>query len=141
MEIILVTLLGICAVYDLRSRTVPAVWVWGCLGSMLVYRLCLLTGGKSNIEETFICMLPGLVLIVFSYLGGQIGEGDGWLIIACGLCLSWENVIKGLSYAFGAAGIWGMGYLLFAHKRKYDKIPFIPSLFLGMVFVVAGEIL
>lgn len=140
MNILLVILLGICAGYDLRSKTIPTVWVWGCVGSMLVYRLFLILLGKCRAEETIISILPGIMLILVSYLGNQVGEGDGWLIIACGLCLGRANLMRGLTYAFLAAGIWGMAYLLFVQKNRSDKMPFIPSLFLGMLIVVVGDI-
>ena len=138
MEILLIGLLGTCAVYDLQSRTIPTVWVWGCVGLMLINRLRLLIGEECNIKEAFICILPGLLLLLFSYVSNQVGEGDGWLVIACGLCFSWENMIKGIFYAFLIAGIWGVAYLLVAHKSKNDKLPFVPSLFLGVTVVVIG---
>ena len=141
MRLVLVVLLGVCAVHDLKSRTIPAIWIWICLGCMLVYRLSILYGGRSSITELFLCILPGMVLFLLSYWGRQIGSGDGWLIIISGLCLGWEMLREVLTYAFLAAGLFGFGCLFLAHKGKGTRIPFVPFLLIGVLIPMVRDFL
>ena len=153
MRLVLVVLLGVCAVHDLKSRTIPAIWIWICLGCMLVYRLSILYGGRSSITELFLCILPGMVLFLLSYYspcnahfllsywGRQIGSGDGWLIIISGLCLGWEMLREVLTYAFLAAGLFGFGCLFLAHKGKGTRIPFVPFLLIGVLIPMVRDFL
>lgn len=141
MQILLLVLLGICSVHDLRSRKIPAVFIWICIGAASVYRIHMMVLGKSNIKECLLCIIPGLVLLFFSYVGRQVGSGDGWLVIASGLCLKWEALVSALIYAFVAAGLFSAGYLLFTHREKTVGIPFVPFLFGGILFFVLGDIL
>ena len=32
MRLFLIVLLGVFAIQDLKSQTIPAVWIWACLG-------------------------------------------------------------------------------------------------------------
>jgi len=139
MKWILLSVIGICAVFDLRNRTIPAFWIWSCVGVLSVYRLFLLAVGRCCIEDAVLCILPGILILLFAYGGKQMGDGDGWLIIACGLCLEQGELLQGLLYAFLAAGICGVGYMLCRKHEGDRKIPFVPFLFLGVIIVLVGE--
>ncbi len=141
MQLFWVILLEFFALHDLKNRTIPAIWIWVCLGWMLIYRLSMLYSGKSCVTELFLCTLPGIGLLLLSFWGRQIGRGDGWLIIIGGLCLGWEMLIETLTYAFGAAGLFGAGCLFFAHKEKSTRIPFVPFLCIGVIISMVRDIL
>lgn len=141
MQLFWVILLGFFTFHDLKSRAIPAIWIWICLGWMLIYRLSMLYSGKSSVTELFLCILPGIGLLFLSYWGRQIGSGDGWLIITGGLCLGWEMLIETLTYAFLAAGLFGAGYLFISHKEKSTHIPFVPFLCIGVIISMVRDIL
>ncbi len=141
MRIVVSILLGICARHDLQSKKIPAIWIWIYLGITSVYKIGMIAYGKSSVKELLLCLFPGITLLFFAYIGRQVGSGDGWLIIASGLYLRWEELIEVLCYSFMAAGLFSVGYLLFVHKNRKDRIPFVPFLFLGTMALFLGDLL
>lgn len=141
MRIVFIFFLGICMMHDLHNRRIPVVWIWMFIGTAAGYRLYIYFLGRSSIKESLFCMLPGMVLLFFSYAGKQVGSGDGWLIIASGLYLEWEELIKVLCYSFLVAGLFSVGYMLIVHKKRNDRIPFVPFLFLGTIGMFMGDLL
>ena len=139
MSIVLIILLGICALHDLHHKQIPAFWIWICIGSALLYRGYVILEGSSSIREFLFCIVPGIIILCGSYMGNHIGEGDGWLIIAGGLYLSQKELSMSLLVAFGAAGLFAAGCLIFAKKAKEMKIPFVPFLFLGVLITCMGD--
>lgn len=140
MQIIIAGFLSICAIHDLYSKTIPAIWIWGSLGLALVYRLTMIILGQGTVIESILCLVPGIFLMILSYWGKAVGSGDGWLIMAVGLVLELEALIRVLLYSFLAAGLFSIGYMLKAHKNRKDTIPFVPFLFLGMLLYVWGDV-
>lgn len=141
MQIIFIFLLGICAIHDLRSKTIPVMWIWGILGFTIVYRLIIIISGQGTIRDSLLCMIPGIFLLIFSRCGRLVGSGDGWLIIAEGLFWEWTLLICVLLYSFLAAGLFSIGYLLMGHKDRKETIPFVPFLFVGMLIFVVGDLI
>lgn len=138
MGMVFMVLLGVCVIHDLRRKEIPTILIWILIGSMFVYRVYLLILGKCSIKESVICILPGMLLLLISYVGKQIGKGDGFLIIAEGLYMGWMELMSVIYYSFLTAGLFCMGYFLLCHREKNEKIPFVPFLFWGTV-VVFGE--
>lgn len=133
--------LGICMIHDIHDKKIPAIWIWSCLGIATGYRLCMIVLGRSSIKESMFCILPGIALLIFSYMSEQVGSGDGWLIIAGGLFLKWEELIDVLCYAFVAAGLFSVCFLLVRYKKRKDRIPFVPFLFFGTMVLIGREFL
>jgi len=133
MGVLFTFLLGICAMYDLRIRTIPAIWIWFSIWSMTGYRAYMIIFEKSSITESIICLLPGILLLLFSRIGRCVGSGDGWLMIAGGLLLEWEQLVAMLFFAFVAAGLFSVGYCIFVKRERNARIPFVPFLLLGLI--------
>lgn len=136
MRMLYIFFLGICMIHDIHNKKIPAIWIWSCLGSAIGFRLCMIDLGKSSVEESLFCILPGIALLIFSHVSGKVGSGDGWLITAGGLFLEWEKLMEQLCYSFVAAGLFSVCYLLVVHKKRKDRIPFVPFLFLGTLFLI-----
>lgn len=137
IPIIVVVLLGICAMHDIRSKTIPGIWIWITLGIGGIYRLIMIVFKEGALQEGLFCLIPGIGLLLLSHLCGMVGDGDGWLIIAVGLCLEWISLLHVLYYSFLSIGVFSLGYLIIGHKNRKDTIPFAPFLLLAiMIFVV-----
>lgn len=141
MQIVFIILLGICAIYDLRSKTIPAMWIWGILGFTIVYRLTIIISGQGTITNSLLCLIPGIFLLIISRCGKLVGSGDGWLIIAEGLFWEWTLLICVLVYSFLVAGIFSIGYLIMGRRDRKETIPFVPFLFVGMLIFVIGDLM
>lgn len=138
MRFVFICLMGICAIHDLRNRKIPAKWIWICIGSMCIYRIYIISQGKSSAIESLVCILPGIVMLVISRMGKHVGSGDGWLMIASGLCLSAKELPVALVCAFAAAGLFSAGCLVFIKRGKDTHIPFVPFLLAGVVISCLG---
>lgn len=141
MQMVFIILLGICAIYDLRSKTIPAMWIWGILGFTIVYRLTIIISGQGTIMDSLLCLIPGVFLLIISRCGKLVGSGDGWLIIAEGLFWEWTLLICILVYSFLAAGLFSIGYLIMGRRDRKETIPFVPFLFVGMLIFVIGDLM
>lgn len=64
---------------------------------------------------------------------GEIGIGDGILVLALGMALEWERLVVSLMLGLLACAIVS-GILMFVlHKGRKTRIPFAPFLFLGYI--------
>lgn len=132
MQIVLIVLLGICMIHDLRSKKIPAVWIWLCMLVTIGYRIYGIVTAKSSAIECFLSILPGIIIIIFSHVSKQIGIGDGLLIVAIGLYLGWKNMLVVLTLAFLLAAVFSLGYSLMMRNWKNYRIPFVPFLCLAL---------
>lgn len=79
-------------------------------------------------------LLPGACTLGLSVLSeGQIGFGDGLMILAAGLYFSLEWVLLWSFMAFLLCGLFGMGLFLFCKKDRKEEIAFIPFLFVSAI--------
>ena len=63
---------------------------------------------------------------------GEIGIGDGILVLALGMALEWERLVVSLMLGLACAIVSGI--LMFVlHKGRKTRIPFAPFLFLGYI--------
>lgn len=139
MRLVYTFFLLICMIHDIHDKKIPAIWIWSCLSIATGYRLCMVVLGKSSIKEGLFCILPGIALLIFSYMSKQVGSGDGWLITAGGLFLKWEELIEVLCYAFLSVGLFSMFFLLVVTKKRKERIPFVPFLFLGTMVLLRRD--
>lgn len=125
-----------CTYWDLRYRKIPfwfllcgvfagAAFIWIkngiCCESAQTVILGLLPGGC-------ICFLSALV-------PGQIGMGDGWILMAAGAVGGWKMGIFllewGLICLFPAAFFWCV-----IKKKRNLKLPFAPFILGGYIWLI-----
>lgn len=140
MEYIFMALLGMCTIHDLRSKKIPGILIWICMGLSCGYRGYSLFTGNAGMEECIMAVIPGIALLVFSYSSKQIGCGDGLLIVAAGLFWGGEGIMEILAVAFLLAAVFAIAYLLIKRGSKDHRIPFIPFLFIAVLFWFGGGI-
>ncbi len=90
-------------------------------------------------------MMPGMALLCFSRIGGEIGDGDGWFFLICGWYLGvWDT----LFLLFGAVflcGLSGLGYYVAGRARGSStdwargktQWPFLPFAVVPGVWIAA----
>ena len=88
-------------------------------------------------EEALLTYGPGLglglCLVGLSVLGqGAVGLGDGFLLMALGLLLPWEDTLLSLLWGSLYCALAG-GILLLRHHHKGERLPFAPFLLAGFL--------
>ena len=135
MLAVLLIMFGLCALQDWRRReiSVAVVAVFGALGLALGIAVT-----ERTIWEILFGMLPGGVLAALSWGSrGQIGMGDGCLILAAGCYLGFWKTLGVFLMASLLTGMAGAALLLFFGGKKSDRLPFAPFLLVAYVFWLA----
>ncbi len=83
--------------------------------------------GISGKSATLSSILPGIVLLLAGRMSKErIGYGDGWLVLALGMWISAERILKML--------FWGMLLAVAAGMiLKKREVPFVPFLMIGFL--------
>ena len=126
LNTILLLFLLINAWHDLKDRIiVPRISLWfGAAG--IVWHL--LQPGP-GVLETLAGILPGLVLFSVSVVfPEELGRGDGYVLMACGIWLGAADTMELLITAFILAGAVSLLLLLFRRANRRTSLPFIPFL-------------
>lgn len=90
----------VSAIWDIKTKKIPVVWLYGLLIWMGLLAIDQLLTGKRSWVEMILSLLPGMVCYLCARFTKTIGEGDAWLIIGMGLCFSVENVLAMLMLSF-----------------------------------------
>ena len=128
------------AIWDIRTRYLPGVYIWCgflCMGVLGLFQLIV----KERVPgDILISMLPGSLAYLFAKSSKNLGEGDAWLILILGCVLSFYDLIMVLLSSLFLSAIGSIFYLICKRGIKNMKIPFVPFLFLGSMFVLLGDI-
>lgn len=128
-------MLLVSAIFDIKTKKLPALWLFGGISGMGLYAVYQLVMGKREWLEIILSLLPGIVCYFCARITKVIGEGDAWLIIGMGLCFSIVSVITILMAAFFFAALGGVFLIILKRKIKNQKIPFVPFLLSGVVLI------
>lgn len=86
--------------------------------------------------------LVGVIMLLIGFLShGRIGYGDGIIIIALSMYLSFWEIAEILTLASIGAALFSLILLIFFHKTKNYEIPFVPFIFISTVIVSVMEAL
>lgn len=136
MNFVLFILLGIGAVYDIREKKVPVIWIWLFIIVMGIYRMNLWRNGLCNTMDVILALMPGMLIYLFSCIGEGMGEADGLIILGTGLFFSWQEHMGMLCLAFFLVAGFSIGVILLQNTIKNRKIPFVPFLFSASLIIL-----
>ena len=115
---------------DIRKReiSIPVTLLFGLAGVVYSVR-----SGRT-MTDYLIPLGIGILILGGSVLTrGQVGMGDGWLLMALGCMMRMESYIQmaciGMLLAAACSGV----LLLVFRKNKKTEIPLVPFLLLGYV--------
>lgn len=131
MSIVFCFYLLIGAIWDIRSRQLPGIWLWA--GSFIggIYAFLQISAGERMLQNLILSLLPGVLFYLFAKTSQTMGVGDAWLILISGLYLSFYELIKLLSAAFFLSALGSMIIVIVKRKMKNQKVAFVPFLFLA----------
>ena len=125
-DILVLGLLLVNGVIDIWKKRIS-------LCSIGIYLLIWVCAFASDCEWIRIgaALVPGIIMLIISILSrGAIGMGDGILVMALGVCLSWMEIAIVLAIALMLSFFWAVIQLL-ARKNRMYAFPFVPFLFMG----------
>lgn len=131
---VLLGTLGIHSIEDIRKKkiTITITLFSAILG--VVLHLCF---QNQSIYSMLAGMLSGGVIVGISRItGGMIGMGDGMVFMLTGLYLGVEKNLSLMFLSFALAGVWALISMILFHKKKNDRIPFVPFLFISYVILI-----
>lgn len=142
--LILLVMLVICSITDISTGYINLfVVIFAVLIANIIRFISIQIAEEStiNIVNCVFGMLPGLVLILVSKLGIQIGDGDAYVIIGAGFLSGLWITIGALLIAFSLSGIYGLTKVIkSSYKVRNETFPFVPFIAAGYVICVGLNI-
>ena len=121
---------------DIRKKSLP---VPGIAAGLLFVPFFVITEGASNITllDNLKGMIPGGLLIFISFLSrGQIGIGDGAVVLITGVAIGIGNIVIVLTGALLLISVFSMLMLLLGKLNRKSTLPFVPFVFAGYLGVL-----
>lgn len=128
--------LAYLSVEDIRKKSLP---VPGIAAGLLFVPFFVITEGASNITllDNLKGMIPGVLLIFISFLSrGQIGIGDGAVVLITGVAIGIGNIVIVLTGALLLISVFSMLMLLLGKLNRKSTLPFVPFVFAGYLGVL-----
>lgn len=137
MRIVLYVIFGIyiavLSLEDLLKKSVPVALL--AAGVLFIPAGLITEGAESiSIADNILGLIPGAVLLIISFVSrGQIGVGDGGLVMMLGASLGIETVIRILTAALLLITVFSGVMLVMRKLKRKSTLPFIPFLFAGYI--------
>lgn len=129
----------ICAVKDIKSKTIP-VWMIVLFGIIAI----LYSGfwGNRGLLPTLYSLIPGAFLLTLSLCTREsIGYGDGLLMLPLGMLVGLSVCVRTVVWGMVMSGVCALILLVCRKAKGKTQIPFIPFLTMGLgVVFFAGNI-
>lgn len=131
--ILIIIYLIFCSYTDIKKGYIyfkPTIFI---LALLIILRFGETIINNNNIATFIISFLPGLLMILLSYLTREnIGYGDSFLFLLCSIEVGLCNVFFIIMCAFIYSAIFSLT-LLIKGKNKNSTIPFVPFISLGLM--------
>ncbi|MBQ9359558.1 MAG: prepilin peptidase [Lachnospiraceae bacterium] len=140
-EAALFIFLIISTVFDIKSRTVPAVIfaISGAVGIMAYIATgTYLSGGI--VDELFGVILGAVFIGVALISGGKLGMGDALAILVIGIYLGGSGSALVVLYAMMITAAFSIVLLIIRRGNRDTALPFMPFLLAGCVLQQIGAI-
>lgn len=128
-KVIVLGLLGICSLEDVRHKHLTIVYIlmFG-IGGVILH----LFAPVCSIYSILCGMLLGIAMILVSLITrGNVGIGDGMLLLVTGVYLGGYGNLQLLMTGLLLSALWALGLLAFKKKKGKDEIAFAPFLLLA----------
>lgn len=124
-------MLGGLTVIDLKNKRIPVIFpvIFGCLGFVL--------RGGSMFFDTVMGMVPGAIVVIVSLISqGQIGMGDGILILFTGGVLGVAESVEVFILSLISVCLFSSIGLVLKKFSKKTVLPYVPFYFTAYLGVV-----
>ena len=130
------------SVKDVRTFRVPG-WLilgGGVLGIVfnLMFTMTKMTDVSPEgwaIVRILLGTLPGVFLLLITYITKAVGYGDGLVLIVLGMVVGLQKAVLLLAIALFLAALCSVLLLVLRRVRKNSRLPFLPFLTVGWLLV------
>lgn len=131
--VVLFLSMGVNSICDLKSRKIMlSVTI---LGSVIGVIWQLVIPTKDYLDLVYGLLIGVCALVISKVTNGALGYGDGLILLMCGIWLGGRYNFLLCTTGIVLAGVWAIILLVCFRKRKEYEIPFVPFLFLGLIWV------
>ena len=131
IQILLMILLVITAVIDIRKREIPFLLIGLGVILAVISMVYGLVRGIVGVEAA-LALLPGGAMVLISLVTrGEVGLGDGVMLLCIGPVLGLEQTVAGLLISLFISSIFSIGVLALKKGNRKTKLAFIPFLTVG----------
>ena len=135
-KIMLGIYLAYLAVEDIRKKSLP---IPGIVAGLILVPVFIIAEGTENITITdnLKGMIPGVLLLFISFFSrGQIGCGDGAVVLITGFAVGIGSTVILLTGALLLIAFFSAGMLITGKLNRKSTLPFIPFVFIGYMGVL-----
>ena len=137
-KVVVMLFLIMCSYLDIKYRRIP-VSVY--LIFMLMSAAVIVCEGRADLGTWMIGMIPGIIMIVISFISHEkIGYGDSISIALMGILYKYEMVLSVCAVGFGIIFLAGLIMMITGKVKLSDRLPLMPFLMAGNVWVVLAGV-
>ena len=125
-------LLGVCSYEDLKKKQICTAWLAVFAAEGIIYGM--VTGNRMP-AETALALIPGCCVLVLSvFTRGEIGQGDGLLLLTMGYFLDAFHICMIFLTALFLSAVYAMFLYYIRKKNRRYEMAFIPFLLAAYVW-------
>ena len=124
------------SVEDIRKKSLP---IPGIAAGLLFMPFFVIAEGTSDITvmDNLKGMIPGVLLLFISFVSrGQIGTGDGAMVLITGFAIGIGGIVIVLTGALLLISVFSVLMLVLGKLNRKSTLPFIPFVFAGYMGVL-----
>ncbi len=131
----------VLSIFDLKTQTVPAYLLIGGCVCVLVFFLiqqmgkAVYDGPMQNVYYSLGGLLPGVILLMVSWVTDKVGRADGLVLSIAGSGLTFFEASVLTCISMVLMSLVAAGLLLIKKVNRNSRLPYIPFLFLGYVLM------
>lgn len=138
-QVVVMVFLILCSYLDVKYRRIP-VSVYPIF--MLISAAVVVCEGRLDWRTWMIGMIPGIIMIVISFISHEkIGYGDSISIALMGILYKYEMVLSVCAVGFGIIFLAGLIMMITGKAKLSDRLPFMPFLMVGNIWVVLAGVI
>lgn len=128
------------SVYDVKRKEIhigATLITGGVLVAIRIFQFC----HEGISLELVLGVIPGVLVLLLSYFtGGKIGMGDGFVMVVCGMVLSFSENLCLLFSSLVLSAAAGGALMMFRQVKRSYTMPFVPFICVSFGTVCLWEI-
>ncbi len=134
----LIGYLTILAIFDIRTRKIPIVWLLagGTVAVANIVYLCFEHSFWGILPEILKSMGPGFLMLLIARFSGKTGYGDGAVLLVTGVVMGSVGGVTAYMLSMMIAALVSGVLLVLGKVGRNDQLPFIPFLTISTLITV-----